>query len=65
VMCGVWLGLGLKREERVNLAINMSSVCIRVCAEGVKAQNPGISEEELIELVRERLMFEKRFRREA
>jgi hypothetical protein len=43
----------------------MSSVCIRVCAEGVKAQNPGISEEELIELVRERLMFEKRFRREA
>lgn len=32
-----WLGLGLKREERVNLAINMSSVCIRVCVEGVKA----------------------------
>lgn len=55
--------LRLKPEERVNLAINMSDVCIRVCAEGVKAQNPGISEEELIERVRERLMFEKRLRR--
>ncbi|MGB9854729.1 MAG: hypothetical protein ACPLRY_08015 [Candidatus Bathyarchaeales archaeon] len=34
----------------------------KVCAEGVKDQNPSISEEELIELVRERLMFEKRLR---
>lgn len=50
----------LKREERVNLAINMSDVCIRVCADGVKDQNPSISEEELIERVRERLMFDKR-----
>lgn len=25
-----------KREERVNLAISMSDVCIRVCADGVK-----------------------------
>lgn len=55
--------LRLKREERVNLAINMSNVCIRVCAEGLRAQNPSISEEELIERVRERLMYEKRFRR--
>lgn len=47
-------------EKRVNLAISMSDVCIRVCADGVRDQNPGISEEELIERVRERLMFDKR-----
>jgi hypothetical protein len=50
----------LKPEDRVNLAIGMSDVCIRVCADGVRDQNPGISEEELIERVRERLMFGKR-----
>jgi len=50
----------LKPEERVNLAIGMSDVCVRVCADGVRDQNPGISEEELIERVRERLLFGKR-----
>jgi hypothetical protein len=56
-----WLRLGrLEPEERVNLAIGMSDVCVRVCADGVKDQNPDISEEELIERVRERLMFGKR-----
>ena len=50
----------LKPEEKVDLAIGMSDVCIRVCADGVRDQNPGISEEELVERVRERLMFGKR-----
>jgi uncharacterized tellurite resistance protein B-like protein len=50
----------LRREERVNLAVGMSDVCVRVCADGVRDQNPGISEKELIERVRERLMFDKR-----
>ena len=50
----------LKPEERVKLAVGMSDVCIRVCADGVRDENPGISEEELIERVRERLMFGKR-----
>jgi len=53
----------LKPEERVNLAIGMSDVCIRVCADGVRDQNPGISEEELIERVRERLMFGKKHKK--
>jgi hypothetical protein len=52
----------LKPEEKVNLAVNMSDVCIRVCAEGVMDQSPGISERELIERVRERLMFDERRR---
>jgi len=57
----VWLVVKrLKPEERVNLAVGMSDVCVRVCADGVRDQNPGISEEELIERVRERLMFGKR-----
>jgi hypothetical protein len=50
----------LKPEDRVNLAIGMSDVCVRVCADGVKYQNQGISEEELIERVWERLMFGKK-----
>jgi len=59
----VWLVVRrLKPEERVNLAVGMSDVCIRVCADGVRDQNPGISEEELVERVRERLMFCKRQR---
>jgi len=59
-----WKQFGrLKPEERVNLAIGMSDVCIRVCADGVRDQNPGISEEELVERVRERLMFDKRVRK--
>jgi hypothetical protein len=55
----------LKLEDRVNLAIDMSDVCVRVCADGVRDQNPGISEEELIERVRERLMFDKGRKREV
>ena len=39
----------LKPEERVDLAVGMSDVVVRVCAEGVRAQYPDISEEELIE----------------
>lgn len=50
---------GLKPEERVNLAVNMSDVVVRICMEGVKAQHPNISDEELVEKVRERLLFGK------
>jgi hypothetical protein len=53
----------LPPEERVNLAIGMSDVCVRVCADGVRDQNPGISEEELIERVRERIEWSKRWQK--
>jgi hypothetical protein len=56
-----WERVGrLKSEDRVNLAVGMSDVCVWVCADGVRDQNLGIGEEELIERVRERLMFGKR-----
>ena len=60
---GVWAVVDweeLKPEERVDLAVGMSDVVVRVCAEGVRAQYPDISEEELVEKVRERLMFDDR-----
>ena len=53
----------LKPEEKVNLAIGMSDFVVHVCAEGIKAQNPNISEKELIEKLRERFEWSKRWRR--
>ncbi|MGQ9545524.1 MAG: hypothetical protein ACUVQX_07035 [Candidatus Bathycorpusculaceae bacterium] len=53
----------LKPEEKVNLAIGMSDAVVRICAEGVRAQNPNISDKELIEKLRERIEWSKRWRR--
>jgi len=59
-----WLRLGrLRPEEKVDLAIGMSDTCIRVCAEGIRAQRPDISDEELIERLRGRFEWMKRGRR--
>jgi hypothetical protein len=44
----------LKSELKVDMAVDMSDACVRVCAEGIKSQNPNITEEELIEKLRER-----------
>jgi len=52
----------LKPEEKVNLAIGMSDVCVHVCAEGVRDRYPHINEEELVERVRERIMYGKKLR---
>jgi hypothetical protein len=53
----------LKPEDRVNLAVGMSDVCVRVCAEGIRAQFPSISDKELIEKLRERIEWSKRWRK--
>ena len=53
----------LPPEEKVNLAIGMSDVVVRICAEGIKAQNPGITEKELIEKLRERFEWSKRYQK--
>ena len=53
----------LKPEEKIAIAIDMTDACVRICADGIKAQNPGISEEELIEKLRERLEWTKRNRK--
>jgi hypothetical protein len=59
-----WERLGrLKPEEKVNLAIEMSDAVVRICAESIKAQNPGISDKELIEKLRERFEWSKRYQK--
>lgn len=59
----VWVSMRrLRPEERVNLAVGMSDVCVRVCADGVRDGDPSVSEKELVERVRERLLFSKRRR---
>ena len=59
-----WLRLGrLKPEEKVNMMLEMSDAVVRICAEGIKMQNPGITEKEVIEKLRERIEWSKRWRK--
>jgi len=55
----------LKPEEKVNLSINMTDVCTRICIDAIKDQYRTIGEEELIERVRERVTYGKRRHREV
>jgi len=50
----------LKPEEKVAHAINMTDVCVRVCADAVRNQYPTITDEDLLNRVRERIMHRKR-----
>jgi len=50
----------LKPEEKVNLSISMVDVSIRICADSLKDQDVNIKEEELLEKLRERTMYQKR-----
>jgi len=52
-------------EKRVNLAINMSDVCVRISSDAIRDKNPRIKEEELLELLRERIMYGRRRVREV
>jgi len=55
-----WERLGrLKPEEKVLIAIDMTDGCLRVCADGIRQQFPGISDTELLEKLRERLEWAK------
>jgi len=53
----------LPGEVKVNMAIEMTEACVRVCAEGIRAQFPGISDKELLEKLRERLVWSKRWQK--
>ena len=53
----------MKPEEKVAIAMDMTDACVRICADGIRAQCPGISEEELIAKLRERLEWSKRYRK--
>lgn len=43
----------LPPEVKVRMAIEMTEPCVQIYAEGIRAQFPGIGEEELVERVRE------------
>jgi len=47
----------LKPEERVNLAIGMTDACVRVCIEGILNRDKSLTDEEVREKIRERIMF--------
>ena len=50
----------LKPEDKVNLSISMIDVCTRVCADAVRDREGAINEDEIMERVRERIMYKKR-----
>jgi hypothetical protein len=52
----------LKPEEKVAMTIDMTDACVRVCAAGIRARCPNISEAELDEKLRKRLEWSKRLR---
>lgn len=45
------------------IAMDMTDACVQICAEGIKAQRPGISEKELVEKLQERLEWAKHWRK--
>jgi len=52
----------LPGEEKVILMMDMTDAMVRACADGIRAQYPNISEEKLMEKLRERLEWSKRWR---
>jgi hypothetical protein len=58
-----WERLGrLKPEEKVLMCIDMTDLCVRICADGIRNQFPDITKEELNLKLRERLEWSKRNR---
>jgi len=53
----------LPPEVKVMMAIDMTEAMVRICAEGIKAEHPNITEKELIEKLRERLEWSERWRK--
>jgi hypothetical protein len=52
-------------EEKVNLAINITDTCVRICTDSVRDSHPMVKEEDLLECVRERIMYLRRRKREV
>jgi hypothetical protein len=51
----------LEPEAKVNMAIEMTEAMVRVCLDGIRGRNPSMAEEELMEELRERLEWAKRW----
>jgi len=59
-----WVRVGrLPSEVKVVMAIDMTEAMVGVCVEGIRAQFPNVTEKELIEKLRERLEWTKRWQK--
>ena len=50
----------LKPEEKVNMTIEMTEAVVRICADGIRDQNPNITEKALQEELKRRMNRQKR-----
>ena len=48
----------LPPEEKIRRALEISHTVVKVSADGIRANNPGITEEELIQELRKRIRGE-------
>ncbi|MCK4474473.1 hypothetical protein KAU30_01415 [Candidatus Bathyarchaeota archaeon] len=55
----------LSSDEKVNLMISMVDACTRICADGIRDRNKNISDKELMEKLRDRILYNKRRHREV
>lgn len=55
----------LKPEEKVNMTIEMTEAVVRICADGIRDQNPNITEKALQEELRKRVNYRKRSHHEV
>lgn len=53
----------LQSEVKVNMAIDMTDAMVQVCVEGMRAQNPSMTEEECMKKLRERFEWAKRWQK--
>ena len=51
----------LEPEAKVDLAIEMTEAMVRVCLDGIRGRNPGMAQEELMNELRERFEWAKRW----
>ncbi len=55
----------LKPEEKVDATIQMTDTVVKICADGIRDQNPNITEEQLQEELRKRINSQKRSHHEV
>jgi len=55
----------LKPEEKVDVTIQMTDAVVKICADGIRDQNPNMAEEQLQEELRKRINRQKRSHHEV
>jgi hypothetical protein len=55
----------LKPEEKVDAAIQMTDAMVKICADGIRDQNPNMTEKQLREELGKRINSQKRSHHEV